>query len=185
MTMSDNVADDGGQAQPGAWVELREACRQLGLTERSLYRRIRAGKLHSRRALSGRTEVFLPLMDGMTSSDVVADVVGPASPDRQIAILERFGETIRALVEPLQHDLREAREQIMWLARENGQLSERNKQLEAALAALEAGPKLSDAVSDDDSQMSEPMSNEPRPAAEAVSRPATGLWARLRGWIGS
>ena len=124
------------QAEPGAWQTLREAQRRLGLSESTLRRRIASGKLPRRLRPDGRLEVFLPLTaDLVAPSEPLA--AGPDQLERQLELLDKFGEMLRGLLEPLQHDLREARALVERLALENGMLIRENALLKERLAALE------------------------------------------------
>jgi hypothetical protein len=174
MMLSDETSDVDGQ-QPGEWLDMRAAQHRLGVSERTLHRRIATGKLRRRTRLDGRLEVWLPSAPGPTLSDDMTDSVGTANHERQLAIVERFGETIRGLVEPLQRDLSEARGQVERLARENGELSERTRSMEARIAELEARLEPPAATADVTDRASDSVSQ----TAEAPSVPATRPWWRF------
>lgn len=124
------------QAEPGAWQTLREAQRRLGLSERTLRRRIARGELPRRRRSDGRLEVFLPLTAELTAP-AAPSAADPDQLERQLLLLDKLGEMLRGLLEPLQHDLREARALVERLALENGMLIRENALLKERLADLE------------------------------------------------
>jgi hypothetical protein len=148
VTASDSKSDSVGQDGVGEWLDLRSAAARLHVSERTLYRRMVAGKLRRRETMNGRPEVWLPDGASPTLSDEKSDTVRPPEQERQITLLERFGETVRSLVEPLQRDLSEARGQVERLARENGELASDIRHLRARLAELEVRLSASDTKSD-------------------------------------
>jgi hypothetical protein len=155
MTVSDSLTDSDSQ-ESGAWLPLREAAAALGVGERTLHRRLRSGKLRKRSTLAGRVEIWIPGQSanrakhsGPSTSDSGSDSVGLPDQERQLALLERFGETLQALIAPLQRELSEARVQVERLARENGELGADNRHLRERLAELEA--RLTVTVNESDS----------------------------------
>lgn len=178
MTMPDETSDVDNQPA-GVWLDLRAAQHRLGVSERTLHRRIATGKLRRRTRLDGRLEVWLPAAPGPTLSDEMTDSVSTTDHERQLVIVERFGETIRGLVEPLQRDLAEARGQVERLARENGELSERTRHMEARVAELEArllASETSGAKSDTSDRASDTVSHLPEASSGSTARPWWRFW---------
>jgi hypothetical protein len=124
---------DQESAQAGEWLPLAEARLRLGLSERTLRRRIASGRLPKRLRADGRVEVFVPF----AGRPVLAEDGRAEETERQVDLLNRFSEAVRTLLEPLQHDIREARHLVERLAYENGMLIQENTQLKARLTALE------------------------------------------------
>ena len=78
MTLTDSVTVNGSQPSPaGHWLSTHEALGQLGISERTLFRRLAAGKLRRRTLEDGRVQVWLPL---------------PLTSDRQTTV--RLSETL-------------------------------------------------------------------------------------------
>lgn len=71
MTLTDTVS----QAPSGRWVSPNQAAAQLGISERTLFRRLASGKLRRRTLDDGRIEVCLPLTGDRRTTDTVADTV--------------------------------------------------------------------------------------------------------------
>ena len=156
------MAQENGQE--GRWARLREASAALGVSERTLRRRVQAGAAEGRQVATPfgpAWEVWIDSADPPPPSPVGAKG-GRADP----ALLEALH-----LVERLQSDYRAAeqryQQQLIELAGRVGYLQ---AELAQARAALEA-PKPE-------------MAPEPAPTTEAVSRPPTSIWRAVVGWLG-
>jgi hypothetical protein len=68
MTLTDTVS----QAPAGHWVTPNYATGQLGISERTLFRRLASGKLRRRTLDDGRIEVWLPLTVDHPTTDTVS-----------------------------------------------------------------------------------------------------------------
>jgi predicted DNA-binding transcriptional regulator AlpA len=72
IDMSDIPSDiEPSEPERGEWVDLPTASLRLGISERSIYRRITRGTLTRRTGIHGRVEVWLPA--SIPVSDIVSD----------------------------------------------------------------------------------------------------------------
>jgi len=106
---------------PGAWLPIPTAAHALGVGERTIRRRIERGQLARRAHQDGHVEVRVPRAG--TPGPSVAEADGDGQ-ERALALAERYTELVAAQTAPLVARVEE-------LARENGQLAERVRQLEA------------------------------------------------------
>jgi hypothetical protein len=142
MQATVSATGDDGQ---GVWLSPREAQAALGIGERTLFRRIQRGHLQRHQRADGRVEVWVPSArpsptvpetdtDGQTPTDQAA---------RALAVVDRLNAAVAQQVTPLLAELATARQELVQLARENGQLQERVTALEARLT-----PTVPETVSD-------------------------------------
>lgn len=118
----------------GAWVSPREAQQVLGIGERTLFRRIARGQVQRRQRSDGRIEVWVP--DPRPSTTVPETVIdGPEAAERTLVVVDRLNTAVAQQVGPLLAELANSRQELVQLARENGQLRERVATLEARLTA--------------------------------------------------
>jgi hypothetical protein len=142
MQATVTATGDDGQ---GVWLSPREAQAALRIGERTLFRRIQRGHLQRRQRSDGRVEVWVP---GARPSTTVpeTDTDGQAPTDqatRALAVVDRLNAAVAQQVTPLLAELATTREELVRLARENGQLQERVAALEARLT-----PTVPETVSD-------------------------------------
>jgi AraC-like DNA-binding protein len=138
------VTVDNGRS--GVWVSLKDAARQLGLSDKTIRRRVKAGTLQGRQAATPRGPAWEVWVDtaGTLDGEGTRPVQGPELLEA-LHLIERQQATIMELsgrVGYLQAELTQARERIL---------------------ALEA-PKV------------EPVDVEPTAADEGDSGPATRRW---------
>ena len=141
MSVSDILTDSDRQAA-GVWLPLRDAAARLGLSERTLHRRIRTGKLKKRATLSGRLEVWVPGPTDAPASvgrpsvaDGLSDADGRA--ERQLAAIERFNAAVSQQVGPLVDLVERQQRTIAEQAEELGRLR-------AELARLTVADRMAD-----------------------------------------
>jgi hypothetical protein len=148
MTMSDPFSDamsDTEPTQAGEWLDLRAAAMRLGVSDRTLFRRISAGKLVKRERADGRIEVWLPLTDGQTASPDSVGHTEEQQAERVLAVAQRFNDAVSLAVS---QQLAVHVEKITELARENGELSAENTRLRERVAELETRQTASATMTD-------------------------------------
>lgn len=89
------------------WQTLAEACQTLGLSERTLYRRIDKGEIQSK--LEGKKR--LVLVD-LPNDRVESDKILSLSDVPDIQVLEQENERLKGELDALRRDLQDARHQI-------------------------------------------------------------------------
>jgi hypothetical protein len=109
---------------PGDWLDVRQACVRLGISERSLYRRINAGRLTRRPSQGGGIEVYVP--PSGTPPEAPPDESG-ALPDGDALLL------VERIVSPFHQTLGDLIRRNAELERENGRLQARLGELERRL----------------------------------------------------
>src|SRR4051794_38002504 len=120
-TVTDGQVIDPTEDAPGAWLPIPAAAHMLGVGERTVRRRIERGQLRRRVHQDGHVEVWVPMAAPDGVSPNVTDSDGQ---DHALVLVERYTELVAAHTAPLVARIEE-------LARENGHLAERVRQLEA------------------------------------------------------
>jgi hypothetical protein len=121
--LADDLAADLRTAEAGAaWVRRAEAAVRLGISERTLDNRIRAGKLQKRWA-GDHVEILVPQA---TADDRT---------EKALVLLDHYHRDLAQQMQPLL-------DKVETLARENGELRERLRQTEQKLADVSAAPVL-------------------------------------------
>jgi hypothetical protein len=141
VTVSDSHA--GKQRVVGEWLGPPEAEQRLGISERTLYRRIAAGRLKKRVLDDGRIEVWVsvpvtdadshqaPSQNGHSATDggFMTDSDRQHTSERALALMDRFNAALARQVEPLVQELADTRRQLVELAEQTGRLTERTEHL--------------------------------------------------------
>jgi hypothetical protein len=121
--LADDLAADLRTAEEGAeWVRRAEAAVRLGISERTLDNRIRAGKLQKRWA-DDHVEILVPRA---TADDRT---------EKALYLLDHYHRDLAQQMQPLL-------DKVETLARENGELRERLRQADQKLADVLAAPVL-------------------------------------------
>ncbi len=120
-TVIDGQVVEPSDDTPGSWLTIPAAAHALGVGERTIRRRIERGQLRRRAHQDGHVEVWVPLASPDGVSAEMADSDGQ---ERALVLVERYTELVAAHTAPLVARIEE-------LARENGHLAERVRQLEA------------------------------------------------------
>ena len=120
-TVIDGQVVEPGDGAPGSWLPIATAAHALGVGERTIRRRIERGQLKRRAHQDGHVEVWVPEGAADRASAEMADTDGQ---ERALVLVERYTELAAAHTAPLVARIEE-------LARENGHLAERVRQLEA------------------------------------------------------
>ena len=130
----DGVDDHADDPEPGSWLPLRDAVREIGSLE-SMYRLARDGKLQSREGGHDRIEVWVADRDRLADAPT-----GPLEVTRatETAVSTTYAADLARQIAALMAPLSESHERNLQLARENGALSERVPSLERELQALRA-----------------------------------------------
>jgi hypothetical protein len=74
-----DTPSEPAEPQHGEWVDLRTASIRLGISERSIYRRIARKTLTGRQGMHGRAEVWIPMSDA-SMTHASEDMVNRYSP---------------------------------------------------------------------------------------------------------
>ena len=144
VSASDGPATDS-QPLIGEWLSPPEAEQRLGISERTLYRRIARGRLRKRTLDDGRTEIWVsvPATDagshapsveygrGAANADYSTDSDRQQPSERALALMDRFNAALARQVEPLVRELADTRRQLVELAEQTGRLTERTEHLVA------------------------------------------------------
>lgn len=105
VVVADELADTDGQEQAGEWFSPSVAAARLGISQRTLDRRIAAGKLRRRVRPNGNTQVWLPVADSASvadrSADRMADDGSQDQAERALALVERVNLAVTQQVQPL------------------------------------------------------------------------------------
>jgi hypothetical protein len=132
--MTDILTDTDSTEQPaaaGEWLDTRAAYTRLGISERTLYRRIASRRYLKRDKGNGTIEVWIPADEPQVGPDSVIDTDGQAQAERSLALVERVNLAVSHQVGPLLELVRDQQERLGELERENGRL-------QAELAAVTA-----------------------------------------------
>jgi hypothetical protein len=179
------MAEDPGQHE--AWLSLREAARTLGISEKSVRRRIQAGTLRGRRVDGPYGPAWHILVqenghaprtldadaaEGVWSQPSTAD--GLAEDPGQPALLEAF-----RMIEKLQQTVMELSGRCGYLQAE---LSQAREQL--ALMAP-AATRLDDLTTPSETSLrsENPPTEAVVPARQEEPEPPRGPWGRFLGWL--
>jgi hypothetical protein len=119
------------------WLPPRDAQQQLGISERTLFRRIARGQLQRRHRADGQVEVCVPITRPSTPDAETVSDRQEADIERGLVLVDRFGQALAQQVTPLLQELTDTRRQLVTLAQENGRLQAERDQLAARVAALE------------------------------------------------
>lgn len=148
--ITDIPPDSDSQTLVGEWLGPPEAEQRLGISERTLYRRIASGRLKKRTLEDGRIEVWVsgPLTDTdrhehpdenghwPVTGDQPPDSDRQVTSERALALMDRFNAALARQVEPLVRELADTRRQLVALAEQTGRLSERTEHLVQAQEQL-------------------------------------------------
>jgi hypothetical protein len=131
------LGNQEGQAdhtEPGVWLPLTDAVRDVATLRRIIYRLVGDGKLRSREHVNGEIEIWIRDDDLVNESSVrPLNVIGPGqSPLPAEYDASAIGHQFAVLIGPLASSF----ERNVQLAHENGVLSERAASLERDLKAL-------------------------------------------------
>jgi hypothetical protein len=112
---------------PGLWLSIKLAADKLTVSERTVSRWITRGKLRRRYREDGHVEVWVPLTstanDDDNGQDVGPDIDGH---ERSLQLLERVDAVLTRQQLPLIERIDDLTQRVEAIARENGQLTERN-----------------------------------------------------------
>ena len=161
----------------GPWLSPREAQQALGISERTLFRRIARGQ-YQRRHRGDSVEVCVPAARPSAPDTETVNARHVAEAERGLAVVDRFNHALAAHVAPLIAELATTRQQLVTLAQENGRLQAERDQLAVRVAALEERATVSSP--DSDRQAATQIDNTAQ-AAITAPRP---WWARLWRWHG-
>jgi hypothetical protein len=162
MTVSETSSDNDA-LQAGEWCDIHTAALRLGVTDRTLYRRVKTGKLAKRERPDGRTEVWLTVTE---RHDTVSDTVGHTEEiqaGRALAITQRFNDAVSLAVS----------QQLAVHVDKIAELAEENGRLKRIIAELTERPTMSETKSD--------TVSEPPVTLETPQQPATRPWWRFWG----
>ena len=181
--MADNFRDDTAATPPPAepGVTPAEAAVLLGVSERTILRRLKEGELRGEKVNAGRGKVWRVLLDGMVATPpnhsgamAAIDATSDTCPDVMASTTPALAEFAHAVIDELRQ---EYRDQLERLQRENAAVVSRNEQLAGQLGFLQA--KLQDAERQiallSAPKEEAPSTDEPAPAA-APRRP---WWRRI------
>jgi hypothetical protein len=123
VTVQTSSIDD----TPGQWLSIKLAADKLSVSERTVSRWITRGKLRRRYREDGHVEVWVPLI----GTDIDDDNGQDAGPDidgheRSLQLLERVDAVLTRQQLPLIERIDDLTQRVETIARENGQLTERN-----------------------------------------------------------
>ena len=123
--------------RPGQWLLIKVAADRLSVSERTVSRWLTRGKLRRRYREDGHVEVWVPLATTDTSADACRDD-GPDTDghERSLQLLERVDAVLTRQQQPLLERIDSLAERVEVIARENGQLVERNASLARELDAV-------------------------------------------------
>ena len=129
-TMTVTVQTPTAEEQPGQWFSIKVAADRLSVSERTVSRWLTRGKLRRRYREDGHVEVWVSLATTDTDADVCRDD-GPDidGHERSLQLLERVDAVLTRQQQPLVDRIDALVERVEAVARENGQLAERNTAL--------------------------------------------------------
>src|SRR3954449_3831102 len=131
--MSVIVGEPVTASEPGAWLSIQDAARQLSVSERTIYRKADQGKLRRRSRPDGRVEVFVPMTPPSDKSDDSSD---NGSQPSALLLVEHLTHALTRQAEAFNAELAASRQRIEDLARENGRQGAELERAAAAVVAL-------------------------------------------------
>jgi septal ring factor EnvC (AmiA/AmiB activator) len=143
MTETGVPPDDDMTTEQGEWLAPKDAAARLGVSERTLYRQLAAGRLRKRIGPDSRPLVLVPLTARQAASDSGRQAAEEQA-ERAVALLERANAMVAQQVAPLLAELSAMRQQLTELAEDRGRLSAENAHLRARVTELEARQLLHD-----------------------------------------
>jgi hypothetical protein len=113
-----------GSDRQGAWLTSHAAQQQLGISERTLFRRIARGQLERRHRANGQVEVWVPTAEATTATaDSAPDTDRQhAQAEQALVLVDRFGQAVAQQVAPLLQEMAAMRQQLVDQAEEIGRL---------------------------------------------------------------
>jgi excisionase family DNA binding protein len=122
LIMSDVTPPDGMAATPPSADDMTpaEAAARLGISERTVQRRLKQGTLKGYKVDTGRGEVWRVVLDDMAATAPAPDVMTPVSPRHDDVMASSVAEFAHAVIDELRD---EYRDEIERLRRENQQLA--------------------------------------------------------------
>jgi hypothetical protein len=129
--VADETADNDSQQTPGEWLAPSVAAARLGVSQRTLDRRIASGKVTRRIRPNGTTQVWLPLSAVPTVTDEMAANDGQEQAERALALVERVNLAVNEQVRPLIDLVERQQAQLLEQAAELGRLRSENAVLQA------------------------------------------------------
>ncbi len=128
--MTVTVQTPMAEEQPGQWLPIKVAADRLSVSERTVSRWLTRGKLRRRYREDGHVEVWVPLATTDTGTDTCRDD-GPDTDghERSLQLLERVDAVLTRQQQPLLERIDALADRVESVARENGQLAERNAAL--------------------------------------------------------
>src|SRR5215212_7239923 len=141
-----NVIDSDGVGMAGRWVTVAEAARHMACSQRTIWRRIEQNALRRRTREDRVVEVWVPFPEpDNTEPDSQRHGVDFDVPTLTLQITERVTEAVTRHTAPLLEQIAAERarvdaltDRIEGVARENGQLTERNAALARELDTVTA-----------------------------------------------
>jgi hypothetical protein len=135
--MTVTVQTPTAEEQPGQWLSIKVAADRLSVSERTVSRWLTRGKLRRRYREDGHVEVWVPLATTDTDADTCRDD-GPDidGHERSLQLLERVDAVLTRQQLPLLDRIDALAERVEAVARENGQLVERNAALTRELDSV-------------------------------------------------
>jgi chromosome segregation ATPase len=138
MTATETVSDSDRQAEAGEWLDTRAAMLRLGISERTLHRRLGRGELRKRGRPGGRIEVWAPLPAGRSATEPNADIDRQAEQaERALALVERVNLAVSEQVAPLLAMVERQQSTIRDQAEELGKLRQQVTDLERRLTGTD------------------------------------------------
>lgn len=110
-----DTESDLSPVERGAWMDIVSACTALGVTERTIQRRVMRGEIQRRTVSGGRAEFWIATPDmSPATSDRPSDAPGGmlALLDRQEALIDHLSDLARQQQAPLLETIREQAEEI-------------------------------------------------------------------------
>lgn len=165
--MTDSTPDDMAATPPTSDVGMTpaEAAAHLGISERTVQRRLKQGSLKGYKVDTGRGEVWRVMLDGMADTAPVQHDVMAATTSKGDATTSGLAEFAHAVIDELREEYRDDLER---LRRENQQLAGQLGFTQAKLQEAERTIALLMAPKD-----------EPEP--ETTAEPKVSWWKRLFG----
>ncbi len=156
--MTETTAAIDSTASAGSWLTVQEAMLRLGISERTLFRRLARGRLRKRTRDDGKIEVWVTSESTVSAGGSVeaGTPAGSAAGSNRIAphdarddggsrallLLEQFGELVTRQMTPVMGELSGMRQQLIAMAEENGRLKAQVQELERRLAEANASARF-------------------------------------------